>query len=233
MTDSPSTSIEILPDMAPFSRSRIESLGLKGLHFGSGTNIHPGCLNTDVSQLRNAQGEQTEPDRLSWISKEFYYLQHDATKPLPVEDGAFDWVFSEHFIEHIPQQFAVEWLKEVRRLLKPGGFLRLSTPSLLRYVKGYLEPKKSFFKDHAEKLQEMGMKDVPPRPAWMVNQIFRNWGHQWIYDVEEIRFIAALAGFPEDSVSECSFQSGKLPEVSQLDLERRSDESLYVEITRD
>ena len=79
----------------------------------------------------------------------------------------------------------------------------------------------------------MGVANVPLRPAWMVNQIFRNWGHQWIYDVDEIRFIAGLAGFGENSVTECSFRSGRLAELSELDLERRSDESLYVEITRD
>jgi hypothetical protein len=76
----------------------------------------------------------------------------------------------------------------------------------------------------------MGVKNVPMRPAWMVNQIFRNWGHQWIYDVEEIRFIATLAGFSGDAVKECSFRSGKHSGLSSLDLENRSDESLYVEI---
>ncbi len=226
------TIIEILPDLPPYTRRRIESLGIKGLHFGSGTNLHPGCLNTDVMQLSAPSGTKTEEGRIAWIGMQFYYLQHDATKPFPVEEGSFDWVYSEHFIEHIPQGMAVEWLREVRRLIKPGGFLRLSTPSLRKYAEGYLDREGAFFKEHAERLQGMGVADVPLRPAWMVNQIFRNWGHQWIYDLEEIRFIAALAGFGEDSVTECSFRSGRLPELSELDLDRRSDESLYVEINR-
>jgi predicted SAM-dependent methyltransferase len=225
--------IQVLPDLQPYNRTRIQSLGIKGLHFGSGTNLHPDCLNTDVMQLSEPSGTKTEEGKLSWIGMKFYYLQHDATKPFPVEEGSFEWVYSEHFIEHIPQQMAVEWLREVRRLLKPGGFLRLSTPSLRRYAEGYLDGNGSFFKDHAQHLQGMGVANVPLRPAWMVNQIFRNWGHQWIYDVDEIRFIAGLAGFGENSVTECSFRSGRLTELSTLDLERRSDESLYVEITRD
>jgi predicted SAM-dependent methyltransferase len=77
----------------------------------------------------------------------FYYLQHDATKSLPVAPESFEWVYSEHFIEHIPQQMAVEWLKEVRRLLKPGGYLRLSTPDLRIYAKGYLEKRELFSKN--------------------------------------------------------------------------------------
>lgn len=225
--------IQILPDLAPYKASRIRSLGLKGLHFGSGTNLHLDCLNTDVMQLSETSGTHTEPERLSWIGMKFYYLQHDATKQFPVEDGSFEWVYSEHFIEHIPQQMAIDWLKEVRRLLAPGGFLRLSTPSLLRYAEGCLDKEGRFFKEHAKRLEGMGLKDVPLRPAWMVNQIFRNWGHQWIYDVNEIRYIASLAGFSENSVTECSFKSGRLPKLSALDLEHRSDESLYVEISRD
>jgi predicted SAM-dependent methyltransferase len=233
MSQSIPPSIEILPDLVPFTKERLATLGLKGLHFGSGTNLHPDCLNSDVMQLGVPQGGQTAPDRLCWIGKRFYYLQHDATKGFPVENGCFEWVFSEHFIEHIPQQMAIEWLKEVHRLLKPGGFLRLSTPSLLRYAEGCLDPDKQFFIEHAEKLKGMGVGDVPIRPAWMVNQIFRNWGHQWIYDVEEIRYIASLAGFSENAVTECSFRNGRLPELCNLDLERRSDESLYVEITKE
>jgi predicted SAM-dependent methyltransferase len=233
MEQKQTTPIQILPDLPPYNKSRIHSLGLKGLHFGSGTNLHPNCLNTDVMQLSESSGTHSEEGKISWIGMQFYYLQHDATKPFPVEEGSFEWVYSEHFIEHIPQQMAVEWLREVRRLLKPGGFLRLSTPSLLKYAEGCLDKKGQFFKEHAKRLKGMGVKNVPLRPAWMVNQIFRNWGHQWIYDVEEIRYIAGLAGFAEDSVSECSFKKGRLPELSVLDLEHRSDESLYVEITRD
>jgi predicted SAM-dependent methyltransferase len=233
MTTPDNNRIESLPDLLPLSSSRIASLGIKGLHYGSGTNLHPECLNTDVMQLSSPAGGRTEPGRLSWIGMRFYYLQHDATKSLPVAPESFEWVYSEHFIEHIPQQMAVEWLKEVRRLLKPGGYLRLSTPDLRIYAKGYLEKKGTFFKEHAKRLDSMGVKNVPMRPAWMVNQIFRNWGHQWIYDVEEIRFIATLAEFSGDAVKECYFRSGKDSGVSSLDLENRSDESLYVEIFKD
>lgn len=33
------------------------------------------------------------------IDRSKYYLQHDQTKPIPVEDETFDYVFSEHLIE--------------------------------------------------------------------------------------------------------------------------------------
>jgi len=145
MEEKKTQTIQVLPDLQPYNRTRIQSLGIKGLHFGSGTNLHPDCLNTDVMQLSEPSGTKTEEGKLSWIGMKFYYLQHDATKPFPVEEGSFEWVYSEHFIEHIPQQMAVEWLREVRRVLKPGGFLRLSTPSLRRYAEGYLDMAMALF----------------------------------------------------------------------------------------
>src|SRR5262245_54774413 len=48
-----------------------------------------------------------------------YYV--DATQPLPFPDNSFDFVFSEHMIEHIPFAAGLELLRECRRVLKPSG----------------------------------------------------------------------------------------------------------------
>jgi SAM-dependent methyltransferase len=47
--------------------------------------------------------------------------------PLPLEDNAFDVVWSSEVIEHVAD--TARWLSEVRRVLAPGGRLLLSTPS--------------------------------------------------------------------------------------------------------
>jgi hypothetical protein len=75
-------------------------------------------------------------------------------------------------------------------------------------------------------------KGVPDRPGWMVNQVFYNWGHRWIYDVDEIRYVAAQAGFDAGAVEEAGYRSGREPELWALDPEGRDDVSLYVEIER-
>lgn len=229
-------SVDVVSAAIPLQPEWLRTSGLRGLHCGCGQNWREGWLNTDHVAFRavSADGSValTQPDRLARLDRRFDYLQHDAIERYPIEDGAFEWVYAEHFIEHLSPESAVAWLRETRRVLRPGGQIRLSTPDLRRYMSGYLQPDGHFFAEHRARLSQMGMENVPQRRAWMVNQIFRMWGHQWIYDVDEIRHVARLAGFSAESITECRFQEGREPSVWQLDRPVRSDESLYVEISR-
>jgi SAM-dependent methyltransferase len=47
--------------------------------------------------------------------------------PLPQPDGAFDAAFAISIWSHFSERAAVEWLHELRRLLRPGGRLVLTT----------------------------------------------------------------------------------------------------------
>jgi SAM-dependent methyltransferase len=59
--------------------------------------------------------------------------------PLPLEDNAFDLVWSSEVIEHVAD--TARWLSELRRVLAPGGRLLLTTPShgRLRLALGGIE----------------------------------------------------------------------------------------------
>ena len=144
-----------------------------------------------------------------------------------------DWVFSEHFIEHIEPQQAIAWLAEVRRVLRPGGIARISTPDLALYASGYHDPAQRFYQLHRQRLGQMGIHNTPPSRAWMMNQIFRYYGHRWLYDFEEIAGAATRAGFNPAAIRKVGFGSGSVPELAALDQPLRNDESLYVEIRRD
>ncbi|BAQ63724.1 methyltransferase domain-containing protein [Geminocystis sp. NIES-3709] len=216
----------------PLTKNDIQQLGLRGIHCGSGLNLHTGWLNTDYLQIGDQFGNTSNIGNLIVVAENQYYLQHDQTQPIPIEDSVFDYAFSEHFIEHITIEQAIQWLKEIRRILKIGGVLRLSTPDLYLYVSGYLDNTQSFYKQHCDNLSKMGFKNPPQRKAWMMNQIFRFWGHQWIYDFDEIKTIAVAAGFKTQDVLKYNFQQGSIPELFKLDLADRSDESIYVEIRK-
>lgn len=50
-------------------------------------------------------------------------------QPLPIPDGAFDGVFCIEGIEHLENPHHM--LREFHRILKPGGFLVVSTPNIM------------------------------------------------------------------------------------------------------
>lgn len=63
----------------------------------------------------------------------------DAAKPFPYADETFDYVFSEHMIEHIPWKDGLQMLRECKRVLKGKGIVRIATPDLAVLVKVYRE----------------------------------------------------------------------------------------------
>ena len=107
---------------------------------------------------------------------------------LPFRDAAFDGVYSEHFIEHIPQRDAVAFLRECRRVTRLGGRIRIATPDLDWIVRRY----------HQEDWRQgdmfaNGYGWVATR-AEQLNLAMREWGHQWLYDEEELCRIGGMAG---------------------------------------
>ncbi|AUX44423.1 uncharacterized protein SOCE26_058870 [Sorangium cellulosum] len=235
-------SIDVLHHEPPYSAAYLAEQGLTGLNVGcSFWNIRPGSLNVDLSKLESPSGHSTAYGRLSLLDARFHYLEYDVTTPLPLPDASFEWLHSEHLIEHISQAGAIRFLKEAHRVLKPGGLLRISTPDLAIYVDGYRDPSRKFFNKHARMIEQISrmfpdpdepFPEVQERPAWMVNQIFKFWGHQWIYDFEEMVYVLREAGFDERSIERTSFRKGRDPKVSEIDLVVHRDETLYVEAIR-
>ncbi|MCC7274418.1 MAG: methyltransferase domain-containing protein [Alphaproteobacteria bacterium] len=209
----------------------VELLQPKGLHCGCGTTLHRGWLNTDVCVLRGANGLRTDIGCLVRVTGRWFY-QHDLSQPLPIPDGKMPRIFAEHLVEHLERRQAVAWMTEMHRMLAPGGILRLSTPDLALYMNGYADPGQAFFRRHRDTMRQMKSTVMGNSRAWMVNQLFRYWGHEWIYDQEEIVALAESAGFPGDAVRRVAFREGADAEMAALDKEIRRDESIYVEITK-
>ncbi len=91
------------------------------LNVGCGPTYHPAWVNMDA-----------EP-----AAREV--IRYDARRPLPFEDGCFDACYSSHLLEHLSQEEALSFLRGARRVLKPGGVLRVVVPDLERVVAGYMK----------------------------------------------------------------------------------------------
>lgn len=222
--------LDMVADKLPTTRAELAGLGITGLEFAAFRTEHAEGLGTDIVGLR-APDSATEPGPLYRVDGRSLFTQLDVAEALPFEDGAVDWVYAEHLIEHVPLPVAVGWLTEVRRVLAPGGLLRLTTPDLRRYAEGYVR-QDGFFARHRRRLRVMRVgPPMPDRPAFMFNQIFYLYGHRWIYDEAELRYVLARAGFDPSALRVTTFREGARPDVAELDTTMRSDETIYVEIT--
>jgi SAM-dependent methyltransferase len=63
----------------------------------------------------------------------------DLTKGIPVDDGVADMVYSAAVLEHIRPADTHRFLAECRRILRPGGIIRIAVPDLEEQAKVYLE----------------------------------------------------------------------------------------------
>jgi len=218
--------LELVDIAAPFTRQDLRAIGVRGIQFGSWDSRQPFCLNTDIVAL-TCEGAETEDGRIYRVDGESYFVRLDACQPLPFAADSIDWVYAEHMIEHIKLADAMRWTREVKRMLRTGGLLRITTPDLGKYVAGYLHDD-GFFARHREASMKAGVP-LESRRAFMVNQIFRFHGHQWIYDFDELRYVLGLAGFPAESIAERAFREGVIPEVASMDRAFRRAETIYIE----
>ena len=58
----------------------------------------------------------------------------DLTQPLEFEDNDLAFLYSEHVLEHLPEEVGKSFLKEAYRILKPGGVIRTVVPDKNFYL---------------------------------------------------------------------------------------------------
>lgn len=149
----------------------------RGLTIGAGQAPIAGWLNTDTVPFTNV-----------------WYL--DASRPLPFDHGSLDYIYAEHVIEHIALDDGRRTVGEFFRVLRPGGRLRLATPSLESIASLYEAPftlrKHDFVKKYAEAFAPCRLGDDR---AMVVNLSFRAHGHRFIYDKSSLSALLESTGF--------------------------------------
>jgi len=186
-------------------RDYLQSHSVRKLQLGAGGIDPKGWLNTDIEPTSNE-----------------VYL--DATKRYPFPDGSFQYVFSEHLIEHVPWEAGVAMLKECYRVLAPGGKMRVVTPNLTKFVQlltGSADADAQRFM--AAKLRLHGWPESPVTGAYIFNRQVRDWGHQFLYDSATLRKSLELAGFKQ--ITEYRVEEKTDPVFREVEMRTRNEGS--------
>jgi predicted SAM-dependent methyltransferase len=146
------------------------------LHLGCGELKRPGWLNTDA-----------EP-----ASDDVVAL--DMRGPYPFESDSFSAVYTEHSIEHLDLAGGREMLRHCYRVLKPHGVLRVATPDQHQII-SLLSDDSPAAKNYLHWAYRQFHLGPPNTPALVVNNFFREWGHQLIYDELTLSELLREIGF--------------------------------------
>jgi predicted SAM-dependent methyltransferase len=96
------------------------------LNLGCGPNVAPGWLNVDLDPMPGA-------------------VRGDVRAGLPLADASVDCIAAIHLVQDLPWPEIAPALAEMRRVLKPGGVLRLAVPDLDRAIRAYLSGDEAYW----------------------------------------------------------------------------------------
>lgn len=114
-----------------YPRESVE--GRRFYNIGGGSFRHPAWTNVEHAS--------------EWYKNNRIDLDWDlmSLSRIPVEDNSAELVYTSHTIEHVTNAAAAHLFAEARRILKPGGILRVTAPNIDLYYRAYRENDRLFF----------------------------------------------------------------------------------------
>jgi predicted SAM-dependent methyltransferase len=209
-------------------RPRLSVNGPVKVNLGCGLQVAPGWINIDGSLnslVAAAPGwvcslayrfsgarEFYSKDYYCSTLKDNFFVHHNLTYGIPLQDEVADFIFSSHFLEHLDQPSGLRLVQECRRVLKPGGVLRIAVPDL----------------EYAWEMYKRGDKERMIHDFFFTDESGGLGQHRYAYDYQMLNQLLRDVGFGD--VKRKTFQQGETPDLEFLD--NREDYTLYVEARR-
>jgi predicted SAM-dependent methyltransferase len=175
------------------------------LHIGGGWRRLDGWLNTDIELI---------PD----------VMRMDATQSFPFADDTFQHVYAEHMIEHVPYQKGIGMLRECHRVMREGGVIRLITPDLAAIIGLYKSEPCADQQEYLQWFCRTFVQEAPANAVSVINAMFRQWGHQFIYDEQTLADAMRTAGFA--SIKRWTLGESDYPDLRNMENQERYPEGL-------
>ncbi len=180
------------------------SSSVRRLNWGCGEHPEPGWVNSDVKEGPGID------------------VSCDIRAGLPLDNASFDYVVSIHALPMISYPDLVPVLQELRRLLRPGGVLRLCLPDVDRGIRAYQAGRRDYFLVPDEEARSLGGKFV-------VHMLWYGYSVT-MFTADFVEELLRKAGFSR--VDHCRFRQTNSEWAEIVALDNRKDESLFVEAVR-
>ena len=130
----------------------------------------------------------------------------DVRRGLPWGDNEVDYIFMEHFFEHINQNEGQNLLHECYRVMKPGGGIRISGPDLQKIARLYLSGDVELWRSRS------GAPCITI--CDFMNDVFYNWEHRYIPDPDQLTYMLNKTHFHDVHI--CNFHESNFEEMKGL-----------------
>jgi SAM-dependent methyltransferase len=109
------------------------------INLGCGIHTHSGFINVDNYFTFNDLKKKKGVFGAAIVEPNSKFVQADIMKQLPFPDNYADYIISVDVIEHIPIRKVISVLKEVYRIMKPGGKFVLITTDFPNVILSWLD----------------------------------------------------------------------------------------------
>jgi predicted SAM-dependent methyltransferase len=148
------------------------------LHLGCGDQILAGWLNVDLHAPRDKA------------------VAFDLRKGLPfLRDESIDYIYHEHFFEHLDRRSGQRLLEESLRVLKRGGRMRIAMPDLDHSIRSYLDGYRDETGEFAAERHALYGAQLLDTPGEALDLALRGWEHRFVYGERDILRMVELNGF--------------------------------------
>jgi SAM-dependent methyltransferase len=175
--------------------------GVRRLHWGCGPHPPAGWINSDV------------------VAGPGVDVAGDIREGLPLASGSIDYAVAIHALQDLPWWDIPAALKELRRVLKPGGVLRLGLPDMDRAIAAYQRGDAGYFYVPDEHAAAIGAKLVAQLIWYGSTRTPINW--------DFAREALERARFRD--VQRCAFRETRSAHAEIVSLDNRERESFFVE----
>lgn len=191
--------------------AKASKLDILKLHVGCGTQYKENWINIDNNSDNNIQ--QID---INW----------DLSKGLPFPPNSVDYIYHEHFIEHLSYKEGNDFLTSCFKALKAGGVMRIACPDLDLILDDYINDSWR----EREWVKKYGC-DWFPSKCFMLNACLNQdpWGHKYVYNKEDMTAQLCRSGFSAANIAESTFCDSRHQQLKNID--NRND-SMFFEATK-